>query len=196
MSLSFHEWLASKYYLAASEKPFLRKRRIRVGPLVMTQSWMFAAGALIGRAKRDQLPSLWGAFKTDSDVGISAEEVREILVESASVLTQLCELHEPRNFLDLAVRWGFPELNHAQAVSAYMQDLSTKITEQKALEVLQNAVIQSLGLGVTHPELVERIADGQDRSIEERTNEMLVELFMFASENRPNLIEPLGLRLQ
>lgn len=55
-SLLFH--LTSEEVSGLAEKSFLRGMHIRLGNMLMAGLWIYETGAVLGRARRDQLPAL------------------------------------------------------------------------------------------------------------------------------------------
>ncbi len=216
MFLGFHQWIASRYYLLVAEKPLLGKRRARSGPLLTAVAFLTSGGAIIGRAKRDRVLRLWDALAEGSS--LTTTEILEHLSLMADNLRAALQ-PEPDSFYRLAIRLQLPGLPDDQAMLVAGAQHRAIVPEKNAYLQLQTAVIRGIALGVTHPDIVQRIwqresqslspertararaaglellGDGQPLSLDEAEHDLLLELLQYASERNPSLIEALGLWL-
>ena len=182
---------------------------VRLGMLVHSKAWLFETGAILGRARRGELPILAVMLSRpgkESDVAIYLERRAEELMAK-------CAGQEPKTFFEFHEKVG--DIDPAELLRDGMKNVPIR----EALMIGQVGVVDGVAFGARYPELTERLYRAQYEEVdeeswhearkygldvpeeptrmplEEREHAALLELAAFATDTYPELVEPLRLTL-
>ena len=182
---------------------------VRLGQLANLKAWLFETGAILGRARSGQLPTLAVMM---SRPGMESN-VAALLERRGKELMDECGEHEPQTFFKLHRKVG--NLEPERLLKEGMKTMPLR----EAYMVGSVAVVDGVAFGASYPALTERLYLKQYEEVDEeswhqareygldireepsrmplqeREHEALLELGMFVSEYYPELLEPLRLRL-
>jgi hypothetical protein len=210
-------WLSKEVIQPNLEKRPFGGYDVRYSPVLFGSVWLFAKGAVLGRARSDRfemLMKLFGKPGTERDL---CRVLHDGSIEAVKKYGK-----EPDSFSDFWMKTGLPDLE-----TLLSSDLETKKRASRVKRRLGEIMPQvytwllvGIGFGATYPQLTERmwrrdyetrapelhpikrriaevggVVDGpwEPAPLEEQEHELLVLVACFAGEHCPELVEPLGL---
>lgn len=217
-SLMFH--LGWRYVEPFVEKGLLRGSYLRFSRLLNVDMWLYQTGAVLGRARQERVDILARMF---SEPGRESE-VREFMwVLATERMTSYGR--QPQSFFDFLMTteyakaglvWPPPDM---EAVRKITKAGDMKIPLAEVESIVKGHILEGIGFGSKFPEFTEQMwratyethdPDLWDRAraagldlpeqfepvrLEEREQEVLVNVADYTAEYFPELVEPLGLQL-
>jgi hypothetical protein len=200
-----------------AEKGLFGRVYIRFGRLLIAGLWLYQTGAVLGRARRDRLETLAKMF---SDPGREREASNWLQDLAAKRIDKYGR--EPESFFDFFMTTGYEKAGVSwppASLDAIKRVDNEKIPLEQTDGTLKMFVLEGIGFGAKFPELTERMwkqtyetfdLEAWDTArrygldvpeeptplpLEQREQEVLAEVAVYATEHFPELVEPLGLRL-
>lgn len=199
------------------EKGLFGKPYVRFGRFIMAGLWVYQTGAILGRAKRECLPTLAKMF---SEPGREEEVINFLQDLAAERIESYAE--DAHSFFDFFIRTEYKKagLNWPPSDLGALKRLDSHRMPMTEVESFTKMyVLEGVAFGAKFPELTERMwkqtyesLDAEEWenarrhglqipeqptpvSLEEMEQQVLLSVASYASEYYPELVEPLGLRL-
>ena len=200
-------FLTGKYIPTIIEKPLMRRPRARMGPLMHVCIKLFTEGAIIGRARREQLLTIATMLGDPERVTSITEWIQKLGNDIMADYKR-----SPRSVIDLFLD-SVLEPPWQSGIASTARDTESL---EKATMIAQHAVVMGIAFGVRHPELIpdmwrhdldrtanrewwETLAslkvpvEPEPSSYEDKERMALRDLAIFVRSEYPKLLEPLSL---
>jgi hypothetical protein len=207
-------WLSKEVVQPHMEKRLLEGYNVRLYPVLFGSEWLFAKGALLGRALSDRLEILCKMLAEPGSEREYAGKLRQAATDRVKTYGK-----EPDSFRDFWVKTELPQLD---AVPLSDRKMVGRLSKEKCrlAELVPKLfwwVVSGIAFGATYPELTERmwkqgyetppdarewqisqaagVVDGpwQPTPLEDMEHAVLLTVAYYAGEYYPELVQPLGL---
>ena len=211
-------WLSREVVQRHTQKRLTGEYDVRVYPLLFGSEWLFAKGALLGRALSDRLEIFMKMFCKAGDERGACKDLRHAAADRLKMYGK-----DPDSLRDF---WRKTELPELDSIPFSDTKLVKRLSRQKCrldemIPRLDWWMFSGIGFGAAYPELTERMwrreyetppdLDPHERELREWVearglfqpwepaplepieHELLVTVAYFAGEYFPELVEPLGL---
>lgn len=208
-------YLSTELLVDVVETTWSGKKQVRGLSVIFASMGVFQKGAILGRAKSDDIETL---VKLIAKEGSEEDAIEQIKTSTEESLKEYGK--EPNSFYDFLEKTVYPEIDFTN-----LKTLKTIYNQKSRLvEILpkfQVDLATGVGFGAFHPELVQKmwvtnyetekephlwaefrqsgldLPEKQDlMPIAEMEGHVLEEVSEWAQVHKPHLIEPLGLSLQ
>jgi len=207
-------WLSREVVQPHMEKRLLEGYNVRLYPVLFGSEWLFAKGALLGRALSDRLEILAKMLAAPGREHEYPEKLRQAATDRVRTYGK-----EPDSFRDFWLKTELPQL---EAISFSDRKMVKRLSREKCrlgelVPKLLWWVVSGIAFGATYPDLTERmwrqshetppdprrwqiseaagVVDGpwEPTPLEEMEHAVLLTVAYYAGEYYPELVEPLGL---